>query len=263
MPVPTVAPVATAQADGPRTHTTPKAIACGAKTCELGAEVCCADAQGNGLRCARRPKEDTQNPCAENELEKMCDENADCGAGSLCCLGWACSGGCPPRYECEKSRCSAEVGEICLASGSCSEGFACHAEAGREQGSCFVKDRGADCGGKRCSGERPICRWSESNHSGTCVAADAETESEPVEGVARLACSSASDCGGYACGKMAESPFQSFHCGGWSLAGDRFWPMLCATVRDCPDHWGKAATGCAPPTEGEAPSHTRRCVYPE
>jgi len=156
------------------------------------------------------------------------------------------------------------VGEICLPGGSCSAGFECRSEAGREQGGCFVRSPGADCAGKRCSGDTPVCRFAEESRSATCVASDdGASNGEPEVGVFRFGCTSAADCGGYACGKLAESPFQSFHCGGWSLAGDRFWPILCADVRDCPNHWGNAATGCTPAPEGELPSFAKQCVYPE
>jgi hypothetical protein len=85
----------------------------------------------------------------------------------------------------------------------------------------------------------------------------------PDDNLAWLGCASSRDCAGYACGKMADMPVQSFFCATPGFAGDRFFPILCASVADCPKHWGASAKECAPPQDGEAPSFVKVCVYPE
>lgn len=85
----------------------------------------------------------------------------------------------------------------------------------------------------------------------------------PDAPVAHLACGSSSDCGGYACGKMADMPHRVFQCAAPGFAGDRFWPILCGALSDCPAHWGRKASACAPATDGAAPPFVKVCVYPE
>jgi len=243
-------------------RTTPGAISCGATRCDLATEVCCADSTGDGLRCAPRPPVGGELPCGADEIAKLCDENADCGAGSVCCSVFPCTGGCPQTYDCEKTRCGSDPGEICLRGGTCGAGFVCRADERHEQGSCALGSPGVDCRGTRCDGATPVCRWDPRKNEAKCVPPDdgpGETDTERTW----LACASAKDCGGYACGKMADMPMRVFHCSGPGFAGDRYWPLLCASVSDCPPHWGKSATGCQAPAQDEAPSFTKVCVYPE
>jgi hypothetical protein len=134
-----------------------------------------------------------------------------------------------------------EIAEACLAGGKCSAGFHCSIETGREQGTCVMDKPGVDCGGKRCEGNTPVCRWDHAARSGSCVAESGADVNTPDDNLAWLGCASSRDCAGYACGKMADMPVQSFFCATPGFAGDRFFPILCASVADCPKHWGATA----------------------
>ena len=238
---------------------TPGRIGCGSETCDLDSQVCCAKSDGSGGHCAPR----TEQPCKDDELAKFCDESADCGRGSLCCRTYDCSGGCPAKLDCEEKQCQTEIAEACLPGGKCSPGFSCRLEPGKTEGFCGMDDPGVECGGKRCSGKTPVCRWQFSTASGKCVADVDGNLAAPDDDIAWLGCANAKDCAGYACGKMAEMPLRAFSCATRGFAGDRYFPILCATVADCPKHWGVAASDCAPPEAQQAPAFTRVCVYPE
>ncbi|MEZ4219754.1 MAG: hypothetical protein R3B13_02415 [Polyangiaceae bacterium] len=260
----TAASSAAEEALPPRSTATPGRVQCGSASCDLSAEVCCTNGEGVGKRCVPKPKDPNQVPCKNDEMEKHCDERSDCARGSVCCRTYDCSGGCPPKFECEPTRCQVEVSETCLGNDGCSEGFECKSGGARDAPAfCELTHPGAPCGKKRCGGSTPICRTDASKATAACVAEVPDDLGPPDDSVAYYACASAADCGGYACGKMAVMPYRVFHCAAPGFAGDRFWPILCAAVADCPAHWGKTATGCAAPAEGNLLAGVKSCVYPE
>lgn len=238
-------------------------IRCGSATCSAQTQVCCADANGNGLRCESRSADPNQPECKDDELAKYCDDRSDCGHDAVCCRTYDCSGGCPPKLECERSRCEVEMAEACLGPGGCSAEFECRISADSEHGYCALARPGVDCGAARCAGDRPVCRWDGAARGGTCIAGVPQELGEPNDDVAYLACASAKDCAGYTCGKMADMPYRVYQCAAPGFAGDRFSPILCARIEDCPKHWGREATGCEPAPDGVAPAFLRVCAYPE
>jgi hypothetical protein len=246
----------------PTSAVTPGRIRCGDQSCALDTEACCTTLDGKSPHCAAKSKTNKW-PCKDDEVAKHCDESADCKAGALCCKTWDCSGGCPPKFECEAPKCLVEIAETCLAGSQCSAGFHCSIGPGEEQGTCVMDSPGTECGGARCEGETPVCRWDRAARQGSCVAKAVIDWDAPDLNVAWLGCASPRDCLGYTCGTMGDMPVPNYFCAPLGFAGDRFSPILCSKVGDCPKHWGAAAIDCAPPKDKEAPSFTRVCVYPE
>jgi hypothetical protein len=241
-------------------RSTPERILCGATQCQLATEVCCAALSGAGRRCVPRPSDPSQDPCGEGELTKYCDGAEDC-AGGACCATALCTGGCPPLHACESPRCESEPGGVCVPGGVCPVGFVCSlpgAAEGREQGHCVLQTPGVTCGTKRCAGATPVCCWSAATQTGTCAAA---CPGDGAGDVAALSCATNADCAGYACGRFSSSPAQIYSCAGHSFAGDRFDPILCGSVSDCPKHFGNTATACAKTDATNLPPNVKVCQY--
>ncbi len=236
---------------------TPGKISCGGTLCDLTTQVCCADFVGDGQRCVQRPSDQSQAPCGDKALTKYCDGAEDCPGGA-CCNTAACTGGCPPLHACESPRCESEPGGVCSPGGACPAGFECLTAERSKQGSCVLSNPGVTCGDKRCEGDTPLCCWNVKTKQGQC--ADS-CPGEGMDGVARLACANNADCAGYACGRFSSSPAQSFACAGHSFAGDRFEPILCASLADCPKHFGLIAQSCKSPGDGSLPPNVKVCGY--
>ncbi len=259
-----VVPVASVDASAPKPkaprrqpQSTPDKILCGSSTCDLKTEVCCASEDGAGIRCAPRPTDSSVNPCDKDQLAKFCDGAEDCPGGA-CCRTANCTNGCPVKLACEAPGCATDPGGVCIAGGACPDGFSCRGED--EVATCTQSDPGVQCGAKRCQGAIPACCWNKTTKKAVC--ADTCT-GDLVGEVTELHCANSADCAGNACGHFAGNPRQSYGCMGISFAADRFSPILCATVSDCPKFQGQSPTGCSPPKEADAlPPGVKACDYP-
>lgn len=253
-PAPRVAAPVASRASAP--NTTPGKIKCGDVSCDVETEVCCADFTGGGARCAKRPADLGDDVCGGSALTKYCDGAEDCPGGA-CCETAACTGDCPPLYACESPRCETQPGGVCQG-GACPHGFRC-ATSGAEA-SCVLANPGVHCGTKRCEGDTPLCCWNVKTKQSSCG------KSCPGDGMgdsAQLACAGVADCGGYACGRFSSSPAKNYACAGHSFAGDRFSPILCASLADCPKQFGVVASTCASPGDDSLPPNAKVCGYEE
>lgn len=233
--------------------TTPGAIACNTVSCDLASQMCCLNITDGVGRCLA--KEGAF--CRAGDIHAHCDENADCAGGQVCCPYWGCSGGCPPEHICQQAPCD-YGNEVCLPGGACRRGFRCVTDETGMAGACQWENIGARCGGKRCSGDTPVCCWNAETKKGECVASSCPSESN------RLTCSGPADCGGSACvayhfiGQPETEPDQGYVCGPLSHVVNS---VLCSSMKDCFQH---PPTG-APPLRcahtAELPPGVKKCVY--
>ncbi len=242
---------------GPQTRTapipnvrgTPGRIQCGTSACDLQTEICCATEDGAEGDCVPR---DGFQACPDERIAHLCDETADCKAGSVCCETWGCTGGCPMMVDCERGGCAFDPdGEVCIDQSTCSQPRTCDAKSGA--GHCRVPPRPIQCAGKPC---HQTCCWDSESRVAECRA---NCPTEDLERHLAFGCTSPQDCPGGACANLSPGPVLG--CLGVDLASDRASWILCDTVADCPHHWGVAPTGCA---EHEMlPPGVQACLWSE
>ena len=240
----------------PRLRSTPGKIACGEKFCDLNSQVCCVGANSREW-CAARPKDPSSDVCGKKALTKYCDGVEDCADG-VCCRTSLCTGECPPMFACETPLCETEPGGVCLPGGICPKGYRCSQLPGEATGVCVLEAPGVDCGSRRCQGKTPVCCWNSEAQSASCE------ESCPGQGMGdfvELHCASRRDCGGYSCGKFSSSPAKIYGCAGHSFAGDRFLPILCSTVADCPRRHGDNPVACKRDETLKLPPNIKSCMW--
>lgn len=159
-PVPTAIPEEPASSAPAPLVATPGTIACGQSTCEVGKEMCCADASSRcytlsalaadlasrGIDpkvelCRVPPRDiDTGHP-------RWCDDMGDCPQGKVCCDDG-------DRAKCGAMPCDA----ICSGDGGCPAGYACRNAQPGYPGDCEPETakescrRHSDCGdpARRC-----------------------------------------------------------------------------------------------------------------
>ena len=236
----------------PISSTTPGAITCGIAMCNTATEACCEHVLDGVGQCIA--KQDMGCPGDGERLQ--CDENADCPSGKVCCPFWGCSGGCLREQVCQAAPCDYGP-EVCLPGGTCRAGFSCVTEPDGRHGHCVWQNVGASCGGKRCSGDKPVCCWDPKTNRGTCSASSCSMESQ------RLECTGPRDCGGSVCGHATyygdpNQPDPGYGCLPMSHIVDAF---LCHKKSDCPVHppTGSNPKGCR--HTPDLPPGVKACDY--
>lgn len=252
---------------------TPGKIACGSVDCDLGTEVCCADA-GTG-RCVAKTASPTAEACGPKEAELRCDEGADCARGEACCRRVHCGPDQSPCVDPDADDACTSYAS-CVPSSQCYSGdLACLPHSTCSNGPC-EGDRcpaaaaALPCGGVQCAPHKTCC-WDPVAGKGTCECSET---APPAGRLAVFACESPSGCGaGYGCFNSSGTPdFRVFHCGQVATSCTRVvdGPYLCEKLADCPplvvgDTSTGAlstlkATGCR--HDAEDPPTVKRCVYP-
>jgi hypothetical protein len=108
-----------------------------------------------------------------------------------------------------------------------------------------VTNPSVECGGKRCSGDKPACRWRSDKRSAHCVAENAYPEEDETEvgHSPYMECASPRDCAGERC--CASGPVPMVACDGACTSGID----VCDTIADCPVFLGPPI-GCAADPKG-------------
>lgn len=238
----------------PMPSTTPGRIWCETTSCDAASQKCCRNVKDGLGSCIPRPA----RTCGHDDIVSECDEQADCGAGQVCCSWRACSERCPQVRHCQPPPCH-NGNEMCLPGGACREGFRCTPIPGSSEASCTWVNAGASCGGTRCSGQKPICCWDPKARTGTCA------ERHCMRQETALLCSSPQDCGGLTCGQRPDSDDtdddpnpRGFSC---TRPNQLTQAVLCDSVKDCPIH---SPTGSKPKScrhTSDLPPGVKRCEY--
>jgi hypothetical protein len=192
-------------------------------------------------RAVAEPSASSSPPASDGPTVVECRSTADCEKGLRCCTD--------PVGDTQASICQpdCDAHEACVpgSSASCSGALACQAVPGtRAGGECLAAAPSVACGGTRCSGSKPGCCLSLSNHRERCIAvtpgrdgpADRNCEPGPDNWV--ILCRSPADCGGERCCTHGFYPLIA--CEGACATGID----VCRTIADCP-HFGGPPTGCA------------------
>ncbi len=237
-------PDATPDELGGAAKATPGFVACGSQTCDLAVAYCALKGEDSEAVWTCVPKGQDFDPERMDSRTLLCDDASDCGPGTVCCM--QAGGGGEPYVECAPPPCS--VVQVCIPNGPCPSGQRCVKDGTFGTGnSCQPADPGASCGPKRCSGARPICCWTASARTGTCVASSEECPGDREGDRLPYGCGSKADCGGYFC------LFHMFE-GAWCSGGDVLYDgAMCHTVADCPEIFmqtGEPFTRCVKVTDG-------------
>lgn len=195
-------------------------IACGAKRCKAGLEVCASD-ETSGWHCV---KESEKNGASGSVW--ACDDASDCPHGQSCCQTFASA---TTWVECAEPTGNCAL-ELCVEGegAPCRPGLTCH------NGACLPPKKSASCGpGLTCPSSLPVCLY----EAGKAVCIDEETArarnevaDPPVIGI--YACTRPSDCGGSwkCCTSMSFGAIRT----GCSHACDITNTMVvCQSDRDC------------------------------
>ncbi|MBI5534431.1 MAG: SUMF1/EgtB/PvdO family nonheme iron enzyme [Deltaproteobacteria bacterium] len=238
----------------PLSAKTPGRIWCETTSCDATSQTCCRNADDGLGRCIPR----TERKCGDNDIISQCDEQADCGAGQVCCPWVGCSGGCPQERRCQAPPCDSGD-EVCLPGGTCQPGFRCTVTPGFAEASCTWTDVGASCGGTRCSGQKPVCCWDDKARKGTC------SERQCKKQESAFGCTSPKDCGGSTCGQTQyygdpnlDPDHLGFACAPLSHMTQA---VLCSSMKDCPMH---PPTGSKPKScrhTADLPPGVKQCDY--
>jgi hypothetical protein len=118
------------------------------------------------------------------------------------------------------------------------------------------------CGATRCSGKKPGCCHSFSNHHEHCIAvtpgrdAPADRDCDPGPDHFAILCRSRADCGGERCCTHGFYPVTA--CEGACATGID----VCATIADCPHFFGPP-TGCSVDPDGLPSVKVCQYAFPE
>lgn len=215
---------------------TPARVTCGELLCDVASQVCdTLEQRCVGLAEALPPS------------RAHCDELADCPRGQRCCEETteggtivACKPECPGQERCVKG-------------GECGSGVTCAQSSWSAADYECVSASDKQCGGVRCGGASPICRWDRTTKTGTCAAGRSADAQENFE------CFHSADCHGAKCCYGPAGAYCSAKCSELDWA-------LCATTAECPKEAFDPASsmrgalrGCEP-TDAVPPA-AKECVY--
>jgi hypothetical protein len=219
----------------------PGTIVCGAKSCEVGREACCASGDDEQV-CApleqlppdahfmsdRWPECDRAGLQGSPDKLSLCDDSGDCPGDKVCCSNWLTSGS--SASLCVSAKRNGD--NACDFFERCADGQPCRT-MGTEcaQGRCELRGATVRCGGRRCDARTEVCC-----ERGEKLGCSAEADCQPDEHdpVRSYHCTGSSGCprGSHCVAHVFDA-----RCQGVIDASESY---LCETDGDCP---GEVCTG--------------------
>jgi hypothetical protein len=225
-------------------------IACGAKRCAAGTEVCAVVDPDLAWACL---------PVAQREQAKHdfyeCDDGSDCTGGKACCQSFASAN---ESYVCTARGQGCRM-EVCVEG----DGSSCPKKQHCEDGRCVADstDRATCAGRRQCDAAKPICKW---DGAGECMDLTSAGKlvralDDPDVDFSIHACTLNSDCGvGFRCCTGMRGPKLTF-CSQTCDVLNGY--QLCRTTADCPKLEGVKFTCKDPGDVGVSlPPWSRVCV---